>query len=118
MRKRTILEMDSDRQFNITIPVYTIQRGGYEFELLEPAAIEFKRVLGELRDSFGLYQYNFTCTLGNPILGFATVTVNLLEDYTKLDDKPIIRGEATASLEDYRVVTLKFYVYDWWRKNA
>jgi hypothetical protein len=112
----TILEMDSDRQFNITIPVYTIQRGDYEFELLEPAAIEYKRVSGEPRDSFGRYQYNFTCTLGNPVLGFATVTVNLFEDYTKLDDKPIIRGEATASLEDYHIVTLKFYVYDWWRK--
>lgn len=112
----TIVEMDGDRQFNITIPVYTIQSKGYDFNILEPATVVFKRVSGELRDSFGRYEYTSKTTLGNPELGYATITVNLYEDYTKVDEKPIIRGEASASLDDYHIITMKYYVYDWWRR--
>ena len=112
----TYLEMDGDRQFNITIPVYSIRRGVHEFNLLEPATIEFRRVAGQPRDSFGAYQYTYKRTLGNQDLGFATTTVSLYEDYTKVDGKPTIRGEVTASLDGYHVVAWKFYVYDWWRR--
>jgi len=112
----TIVEMDGDRQFNITMPVYTLQSEGYEFNIQEPAKIEFKRVSGEPRDSFGRYEYTSKTTLGNPELGYATITVNLYEDYTKIDGKPTIRGEFSSYLEDYHIITMKYYVYDWWRR--
>jgi len=116
MHMETFIEMDGDRQFDITIPVYTKQSKGYEFSLLEPATIEFKRVSGEPRDSFGRYEYISKTTLGNPELGYATITVNLYEDYTKIDGKPIIRGEVSASLNGYDIITRKYYIYDWWRR--
>ena len=112
----TILEMDGDRQFNITIPVYRIEREGYAFNVLEPATVEFKRVSGEPRDSFGRYEYTSKTNLGNPELGNATITINLYEDYTKIDGKPIIRGEFSASLDGYHIITMNYYVYDWWRR--
>ena len=112
----TFVKMDGDRQFDITMPVYNKQSKGYEFNLLEPATIEFKRVSGTSRDSFGRYQYTSKTTLGNNELGYATITVNLYEDYTKVDGKPIIRGEISASLEGYHITTIEFYVYDWWRR--
>lgn len=112
----TILEMDGDRQFNITIPVYRIEREGYAFNVLEPATVEFKRVSGEPRDSFGRYEYTSKTNLGNPELGNATITINLYEDYTKIDGKPIIRGEFSASLDGYHIITMKYYFYDWWRR--
>lgn len=110
------IEMDGDRQFNITIPVYTLQSKGHDFNIFEPAKIEFKRVSGEPRDSFGRYQYTSKITLGNPELGYATITVSLYEDFTKVDGKPVIRGEATASLDGYHIITMKYYIYDWWRR--
>jgi len=116
MHMETFIEMDGDRQFDITIPVYTKQSKGYEFNLLEPATIEFKRISGEPRDSFGQYEYTSKTTLGNPELGYATITVNLYEDYTKIDGKPTIRGEVSASLNGYDIINRKYYVYDWWRR--
>lgn len=112
----TFIKMDGDRQFNITIPVYTLQSKGHDFNILEPTKIEFKRVSGTPRDSFGLYQYTSKITLGNPELGYATITVSLYEDFTKVDGKPVIRGEATASLDGYHIITMKYYIYDWWRR--
>jgi len=112
----TFIKMDGDRQFNITIPVYTLQSKGYDFNIQEPAKIEFKRVSGTPQDSFGLYEYTSKITLGNPELGYATITVILYEGFTKVDGKPVIRGEATASLEGYHIITMKYYVYDWWRR--
>ena len=112
----TFVEMDGDRQFDITMPVYNKQSKGYEFNLLEPATIEFKRVSGTSRDSFGRYQYTSKTILGNNELGYATITVNLYEDYTKVDGKPIIKGEISASLDGYHITTMEFYVYDGWRR--
>jgi len=112
----TFIQMDADRQFNITMPVYTLQSKGYEFNLLEPATVEFKRVSGEPRDSFGRYEYISKTNLGNPELGYATITINLYEDYTKIDGKPTIRGEFSARLNGYHIITRKYYIYDWWRR--
>lgn len=112
----TIMEMDGDRQFNITMPVYTLESENVEFNLLEPATVEFKRVSGTPRDSFGRYEYTSKTTLGNPELGYATITVNIYEDYTKIDGKPTIRGEVSARLDGYDIINMKYYVYDWWRR--